>query len=245
MVRRAIWAASEGHTEAYRRWMDYKVRARGAKDAVGGFDLGIGALQVAYLRRSGLQPDDRLLDIGCGSLRAGRFLIDYLEAGNYTGMDINPRVIEAGKELVGEETLARRDPTLLVNEDLRFEELEGTFDRLLAQSVFTHLPPEKIRECFEHVPRVMDTDSTFHFTYADAEERSSDPDNVTAFQHTREQLETMAEDAGLQLSFADRTSYPHPRGQRMVDARLAAPRTRVEPARRPSPILETPETKTA
>ena len=32
----------------------------------------------------------RMLEIGCGNLRAGRLFIDYLDAGDYYGIDISP-----------------------------------------------------------------------------------------------------------------------------------------------------------
>lgn len=50
------------------------------------YDL-IGATQFALLYVLRLREHHRLLDIGCGSLRAGRMLISYLRPGGYTGVD--------------------------------------------------------------------------------------------------------------------------------------------------------------
>lgn len=50
------------------------------------YDL-IGAAQFALLYALGLREYHRLLDIGCGSLRAGRMLISYLNSGGYTGVE--------------------------------------------------------------------------------------------------------------------------------------------------------------
>ena len=36
-------------------------------------------MQFDYLVKHGLRPADRILEIGCGNLRAGRLLIDYLD----------------------------------------------------------------------------------------------------------------------------------------------------------------------
>jgi hypothetical protein len=49
----------------------------------------IGASQFALLYALGLRQHHRLLDVGCGSLRAGRMLIAYLEPGNYAGIEPN------------------------------------------------------------------------------------------------------------------------------------------------------------
>ena len=38
-----------------------------------------------------------MLEIGCGNLRAGRLFIDYLDAGNYYGIDISPDILLAAR----------------------------------------------------------------------------------------------------------------------------------------------------
>ena len=52
--------------------------------------LRAGQVQFDYLISHGLQPGDRMLEIGCGNLRAGHLFIDYLSAGNYYGIDTSP-----------------------------------------------------------------------------------------------------------------------------------------------------------
>jgi len=41
--------------------------------------------QIDFFRRQGLRPDQTLFDLGCGTLRGGIPIIDYLEPGFYTG----------------------------------------------------------------------------------------------------------------------------------------------------------------
>ena len=43
----------------------------------------VGAMQFTLLYFLGLREHHYLLDIGCGSLRAGRFFIMYLKPGHY------------------------------------------------------------------------------------------------------------------------------------------------------------------
>ena len=38
--------------------------------------------QIEFLKENGLKPQDRFVDIGCGTLRGGIPLIKYLETGN-------------------------------------------------------------------------------------------------------------------------------------------------------------------
>jgi hypothetical protein len=50
-----------------------------------------------FLVKEGLRPDHVFLDIACGSPRAGRLLIPYLDPDNYLGIDKHAVLIEAGK----------------------------------------------------------------------------------------------------------------------------------------------------
>jgi SAM-dependent methyltransferase len=180
----------------------------------------IGRLQFRFLLDRGLRPADLLLDIGCGTLRGGRHFIRYLEPGCYTGIDISEQAIMYARSLVEKQGMAAKRPRLLVSRhrDLRFGEFGNeTFDVLLAQSVFTHLPPEHIEECFQHVSSIMHQTSTFYFTYAEAAEFTRT--RVEGFRYPRTFFQILADRYRLRL--ADHSAdYPHPRGQLMAALRL-------------------------
>ena len=53
------------------------------RQVVGGMWDEIGALQLEFLQGRGLQPDDLLLDVGCGSLRGGVKFVEYLNPVRY------------------------------------------------------------------------------------------------------------------------------------------------------------------
>src|SRR5216684_3760408 len=57
------------------------------REYVGGHWDHMGRLQISYLMEHGLQPHHYLLDVACGSLRAGRYFILYLQPGHYYGLD--------------------------------------------------------------------------------------------------------------------------------------------------------------
>jgi SAM-dependent methyltransferase len=86
-------AAERDYAAAYRRLVDHRVRHHGAMEAVGGEGLGIGRVQLSFLQSRGLEPGDRLLDLGWGAVRAGRYLVEYLEPGDYYGMDISAEAL--------------------------------------------------------------------------------------------------------------------------------------------------------
>src|SRR5258708_5686572 len=61
-----------------------------------------------------------MLEIGCGNLRAGRLFIDYLDAGNYYGLDISPEILLAGQRTLVEFGLQAKHPRLFPVSDLTF-----------------------------------------------------------------------------------------------------------------------------
>ncbi len=131
-------------------------------------------------------------------------------------MDISPKAIAYAGQLVHREGLAGKKPQLVANEsrELRFEEFAGAmFDFFLAQSVFTHLKPEHIEQCFENVGHVMHENSTFFFTFNVGGEfkRTGLKDFCYPFSF----FESLAEQYGFILQDCSK-EYNHPRGQRMV-----------------------------
>ncbi len=185
------------------------------RSAIGGRWEEIGELQFAFLKAEGLRPDQRLLDLGCGTLRGGRHFIRYLDPGGYTGIDIAPACIAAAERLVVDEGLADRRPRLILNETRRMDfaqVADAAFDVILAQSVFTHLPGPIIAECFANVGRCMAPDAAFYFTFREAETETRSDEKE--FAHPWAFFEGLAAANGFVASDCS-ARYPHPRGQRM------------------------------
>ena len=204
------------YLDAYSNFTDTQV-AIDPHQAIGGLWDEIGPLQLDFLVSKGLMPHHRLLDIGCGTLRAGRHFIRYLDAGNYFGIDISPKAIEYAHELVSREGLSEKRPALIVSarKDLKFGEYEGEkFDYLLAQSVFTHLPPEAIAECLQHAGTVMSSSSAFYCTYKESPEYKAVP-IAMEFRYPLSFFETLADQVGLHLEDCS-ADYAHPRGMSML-----------------------------
>ncbi|AXK35281.1 class I SAM-dependent methyltransferase [Streptomyces armeniacus] len=126
----------------------------------------LGQLQFDYLLGHGLTPADRMLEIGCGNLRAGHHFIGYLEPGHYHGIDISPDILLAAQRTLADCKLQSRLPYLTLVNDLRLAHLpDGHFDVVHAHSVFSHSPLPVIEECFAHIARVLAPGGFFDFTY--------------------------------------------------------------------------------
>lgn len=128
--------------------------------------LKTGQVQFDYLVSHGLKPDMRMLEIGCGNLRAGRLFIGYLDTGNYYGLDISPDILLAAQDTVTEFGLQRKLPHLMIVRDMGLAFLpDGQFDIIHAHSVFSHSPVEIIDDCLAHVGRIMAPGAFFDFTF--------------------------------------------------------------------------------
>ncbi|MDN0199587.1 class I SAM-dependent methyltransferase [Streptomyces sp. S.PNR 29] len=126
----------------------------------------VGRMQFDYLMRHGLKPQDRMLEIGCGNLRAGRLFIEYLNHGNYYGIDISPHILLSAQDTLVREGLQSKLPYLVLADDLTFAFLpDGHFDVVHAHSVFSHSPRHVIEECFAHVGRILAPGGFFDFTF--------------------------------------------------------------------------------
>jgi cyclopropane fatty-acyl-phospholipid synthase-like methyltransferase len=101
------------------------------------YDL-IGAMTFNLLTTAGLRQHHRLVDVGCGSLRAGRLFIPYLNVGNYIGIEPHRWLLdEAIKREVGRDLIRIKAPRFIFKAVL--EETDWfEADYALAQSIFSH-----------------------------------------------------------------------------------------------------------
>ncbi len=104
----------------------------------GQYDI-MGATQFRLLTSLGLRASHRLLDFGCGSLRAGRLLIPYLDEGRYFGIDPNQWLIDEGiRKEIGGDLVRIKKPRFANGDDFSTDLFGVSFDFIVAQSIFSH-----------------------------------------------------------------------------------------------------------
>ncbi|GGL38976.1 class I SAM-dependent methyltransferase [Planomonospora parontospora] len=194
------------HVSYYRAVMKSDT-ARNPEAAVGSKSherwLALGRMQFDYLVGHGLRPGHRMLEIGCGNLRAGRLFIDYLDTGGYYGLDISPDILVAAQRTLTEYGLRDKLPHLTPVRDLKLEFLpDAHFDVVHAHSVFSHSPLHVIEECFAHVGRVMRPGGWFDFTFDRTEGREHQVLREDFYYRT-ETLVNLAARYGLTAKFMD------------------------------------------
>lgn len=102
----------------------------------------MGATQFRLLTTLGLRETHRVLDLGCGSLRAGRLLIPYLLPDGYCGIEPNAWLVdEAIEHQLGRDIIRIKRPRFDANTGFRTDVFGVEFDFIVAQSIFSHATP--------------------------------------------------------------------------------------------------------
>lgn len=109
--------------------------------------------QINFLRSRGLEPDNYLLDIGCGVLRGGIPIIQYLAEGHYYGVEVRRDALEEGIQVLHETGLESKRPNLLAIENLSQVNLGRCFDVIWAFSTLIHMDNRVLDECLDFVGR--------------------------------------------------------------------------------------------
>jgi SAM-dependent methyltransferase len=207
-----------------------RVRLGKHREAVGGRWEEIGGLQLDFLSKRGLKPEHFLLDVGCGSLRAGVKLVPYLEPGHYFGIDLNQSLLDAGYdcELIPAGLAGRLPRTNLARTDSFDAAGFGRrFHFAIAQSVFTHVPWNDVRLCLEKLCDVMEDGGSFFASYFELSE--TEPSR-RPIKHGSGGVETYSNRdpyhyrisdfwhacRGLPWRICWHGDWGHPRGQKMI-----------------------------
>src|SRR5690349_16405338 len=130
---------------------DAEIAGKKHRALVGGLWEEVGQLQFEFLKAEGLLAEHKLLDVGCGAMRGGVHFVNYLNAGNYFGLDINESLIKAGKLELEHVGLLHKSPNLLVNDKFEASLFKTNFDFAIALSVFTHIFMNHIQRCLIEV----------------------------------------------------------------------------------------------
>ena len=87
-------------------------------------DRKVGNLEepsnCSLLEKMGMHKNSRLLEVGCGPGRASKHLLDFLDDGNYFGVDYNADFIKVPYAMAEKNKLMVKRPSLEVVQDFNF-----------------------------------------------------------------------------------------------------------------------------
>jgi len=152
------------------------------------------AFQIDFLKRNGLSPASTLVDIGCGTLRGGIPIIEYLDTGHYAGIDIRTEVEQVARAELTEARLTGKVPTLLFGHPLPEVHLDRTFDYAWAFAVLFHLTDEHLAECLAFASEHLSPDGVF---LANANLGQHEPDRWREFPVVWRRLSDYADAAAI------------------------------------------------
>jgi hypothetical protein len=104
-----------------------------------------GRLQLMALLNQGLCPESKVLDIGCGCLRTAYWLIRFLDADCYCGIEPARNRVELGlRYLFTPEIVSAKRPRFDFNPHFDSSVFATTFDYFLAGSIWAHASKRQI-----------------------------------------------------------------------------------------------------
>lgn len=195
-----------------------RTRIQEIGEAIDGDGLPTGGLAELYepigrhvfikLIESGLLPESKVLDIGCGGLRCGYWLIHFLAPSSYYGIEPNERMLQAGLErLFDAGLLAEKSPRFDHNQAFDFSPFGERFDFVVARSIWSHASLRQIAFMLDQFVEHTSDEATFLTSYVPTREKdkeyTGDEFSWPAIRYRKETLEELIRAAGLRADFQD------------------------------------------
>jgi len=201
------------------------------RELIGGKWDEIGQLQLDFLQSKGLQPHHRVLDVGCGCLRAGVKIIPYLDPGNYFGIDGEKQLLEVGFH---EELCLAGIQERMPRENLFHSKLfkhgrltPESIDYGISVSVMTHRPFNFLRIALWNLATFFKPGGALYLTFFEIPEGANYAESLPSkcgdwattghadpYHYYRSDMEYGAHGTRWQAEYIG--DWDHPRGQMMM-----------------------------
>jgi hypothetical protein len=134
-----------------------------------------GRRRLMALLGEGLNPESKVLDIGCGCLRIAYWLVRFLDPGCYCGIEPARQRVEHGlRYLFTLEEARLKQPRFDFNPHFDSSVFDTRFDFFLAVSIWTHASKRQIEAILDSFVRDSTSAGIFLTSYLPAQ--SSDDD---------------------------------------------------------------------
>jgi hypothetical protein len=134
-----------------------------------------GREQLIALLQEGIRPESAVLEFGCGCLRIAYWLIHFLDAGRFYGIEPAHRRVEYGLSyLFTPDEIRLKEPHFDFNPLFDSSVFDTKFDFFLARSIWTHASKRQIETMLESFLRDAAPAATFLASYFPAESPEED-----------------------------------------------------------------------
>lgn len=176
-LRYPLWRMLHPFTryEAYYAWVVTEKLKRGrrhpaigphAKAARGEREM------IDVLLKHGLQPYHVVVDYGCGSLRLGKPLVEFLEPGKFWGLDLAQEFLDAGVAHLGASLEAEKRPHLHVIDGPGLAAASAARpDIIAAWHVCGKIPDQIFEDFFRRIVGLMHAGTKAYLQFEDTAER--------------------------------------------------------------------------
>lgn len=160
-----------------------------------------GEAHLKFLISSGMKNTSKVLDYGCGSLRVGRKLIEYLDSNKYYAFDITDRYYLAGLAGINPELIKEKNPQFFVisDESIRKVSEQHRFQFIISTGVLIHIPKDELNEYFVKIISFMN-EQTKAYIYFQEGGKYFQTGPIT-WEHSTDYLQDLVEQLGCKCSF--------------------------------------------
>jgi hypothetical protein len=175
--------------------------------------------QISFLKEMGMKPEHNMMDMGCGVLRGGIPIIDYLNEGNYYGFEVRDYVLQEGIEELKEACLEHKNPHLLSEDTISNLDIDTLFDFMWAFSVLIHMTDEIVVECLEFAASHLKDGGVFYANVSIGEPKVNEWLEFPVLRRSMQDYKELADKAGLRVeSIGQLKDLGHNTGRPAQDA---------------------------
>lgn len=156
--------------------------------------------QIRFLKSVGMAPEHYVLDLGCGVLRGGLPIIEYLNVGHYCGIEARKPALDEGVSALNEAGLQSKVPILLVIDDLSRATLDRKFEFIWAFSVLIHMEDRIFDACLDFVSRHLERNGRMYANVKIGNETEGRWQEFPLVSRSREFYTCAAERHGLRVA---------------------------------------------
>ena len=160
--------------------------------------------QIKFVKSKGLLPHHNYVDVGCGPLRGGYPIIEYLDSWKYFGCDVNPKAIEIAKQRTKGKEVFLRVGSFNENNYKPTVGPNGAADFIMAYSVFIHMEDDILMETLREIKKVLKPETGV--CYANVDVITGKEGNWNGFPKKykpKEEYEEMIKNSGLSMEWLE------------------------------------------